>query len=109
METSRRLRASGRGFHLLDSVFRLPAVSDEYLTTAEVARRLRLHPRTVRNKIAAGIFREGEHYFRRPGLGPRWRWDRVVAWLEGEPPAEQEDSTTPPVVPLAEPGGRRLR
>ncbi len=76
---------------------------EEYLTTAEVASRLRLTPKTLRNKIAAGIFREGEHFFRRPGLGPRWRWARVVAWLEGDMVGEPAGDE----VPLAQPGGRR--
>jgi hypothetical protein len=59
-------------------------MSEHYLTTAEVARRLRLKTKSLRNKVTAGVFREGEHFFRRRGLGPRWCWDRVVAWLEGD-------------------------
>jgi len=78
-------------------------MTEEYPTTAEVAHRLRLSPKTLRNKVAAGIFREGEHFFRRPGLGPRWRWERVVAWLEDEGQDQQEGEA----VPLAEPSGRR--
>lgn len=80
----------------------------EYLTTAEVAGRLRLSVKTLRNKIYAGVFREGEHFVHRPGLGPRWRWDRVVAWLEGDGPGEQQQ-TPAGVIPLAESGGRRFR
>ena len=55
---------------------------DEYLTIAEVAARLKLSAKTVRNKIAAGVFREGVHFFRPAGLGPRFKWSAVVAWLE---------------------------
>jgi hypothetical protein len=36
---------------------------DEYLTIAEVAARLKIKPKTVKNKMAAGIFRCGVHYF----------------------------------------------
>ena len=79
-------------------------MSDEYLTTAEVARRLHVSVKTLRNKVAAGVFREGSHFFRRPGFAPRWRWDRVVEWLE-TPTPESPDAG---ILPLAEPGGRRL-
>ncbi len=73
-----------------------------YLTTAEVAQLLRLRPKTVRNKVAAGIFRQGEHFFRKPGLGPRWKRDAVVRWLE----SERADGVE--VFALAQPGGRRI-
>jgi Helix-turn-helix domain len=53
-----------------------------YLTTAEAAAFLRISPKTLRNKAASGIFREGEHFFRRPGLGPRWKLETLVSWLE---------------------------
>jgi hypothetical protein len=55
---------------------------DEYLTIAEVAERLKLTPKTVRNKMASGVFKKGEHYFRREGIGARFKWGAVVAWLE---------------------------
>lgn len=58
-------------------------VDHAYLTIAEVAALLRVKPKTLRNKVAAGIFREGEHFFRKPGLGPRWKRAAVVSWLEG--------------------------
>jgi hypothetical protein len=57
-------------------------VLDEYLTTAEVAARLKLTPKTIKNKMAAGIFRKGVHYFRPEGLSPRFKWSAVVAWIE---------------------------
>ena len=55
---------------------------EEYLTITEVAARLKLTPKTVRNKMAAGVFRKGVHYVRPKGLGTRFRWGAVVAWLE---------------------------
>jgi len=39
-------------------------------------------PKTIRNKIASGVFTEGVHYFRRKGIGTRFKWGVVVAWLE---------------------------
>ena len=55
---------------------------EEYLTIAEVAARLKIKPKTIKNKMAAGIFRRGLHFFSPPGLGPRFKWSAVVAWLE---------------------------
>jgi hypothetical protein len=57
-------------------------VSEEYLTIRELAERLRLKPKTVVNKMAAGVFRKGVHYFSPSGLGPRFKWSAVVQWLE---------------------------
>jgi hypothetical protein len=68
---------------------KLNAVSEEYLTISEVAARLKLTPKTVRNKMASGVFRKGVHYIRPNGLGTRFKWGAVVAWLE------QEESGTP--------------
>ena len=68
---------------------------DEYLTIAEVADRLKLTPKTVRNKMASGVFRQGEHYFRRKGIGTRFKWGAVVAWLEQTQPSTSEDDPIP--------------
>jgi excisionase family DNA binding protein len=73
----------------------------EYLTTAEVAGLLRVQPKTIRNKVASGVFRQGLHFFRKPGLGLRWKREAVVAWVESEDVREVD------VFPLAQPGGRR--
>ncbi len=56
---------------------------DEYLTVAELALRLRLSPKSVRNRMYAGTWRRGEHWFSRPGISPRFRWSAIVRWLEG--------------------------
>jgi len=66
---------------------------EEYLTITEVAGRLKVTPKTIRNKIASGVFTEGVHYFRRQGIGTRFKWGAVVAWLEQtETPATDGDS-----------------
>jgi hypothetical protein len=69
-------------------------VTEEYLTIAEVAARLKIRPKTVKNKMASGLFRKGIHYFSPQGLGPRFKWSAVVAWLEQsqEPITESYDS-----------------
>ena len=38
-------------------------VSEEYLTIEELAARLKVKPKTIKNKMASGIFRRGVHYF----------------------------------------------
>jgi hypothetical protein len=42
--------------------------TDEYLSVSEVAARLKIEPKTVRNKMATGVFKRGVHYFSLPGL-----------------------------------------
>ena len=59
--------------------------SSDYRTIAEVAEQLRVTAKRLRNMMAAGVFVEGYHFFRRPGFGPRFRWSRVVEWLETTP------------------------
>jgi hypothetical protein len=69
-------------------------VTEEYLKIAEVAARLKISPKTVRNKMGSGLFRKGVHYFSPLGLGPRFKWSAVVEWLEQsrEAVSESEDS-----------------
>jgi hypothetical protein len=55
---------------------------DEYLTIEELSARLKIKPKTVKNKMASGIFRKGIHYFSPAGIGPRFKWSAVVAWIE---------------------------
>lgn len=72
-------------------------MAEEYLTIAEVAGRLKVKPKTVKNKMASGIFRRGVHYFSPPGIGPRFKWSAVVAWLEQtqKPDVEEEGDSIP--------------
>ena len=57
-------------------------MTDEYLTINELADRLKVAPKTVQNKMSAGIFQRGIHYFSPKGLRPRFKWSAIVAWLE---------------------------
>jgi hypothetical protein len=71
---------------------------EEYLTIAELSARLKIKPKTVKNKMAAGIFRRGVHYFSPAGLGPRFKWSAVVAWLEQtENPTSESDHDSIPM------------
>ena len=56
-------------------------VGDEYLTVSEVASLLKVSPKRVRNMMSGGTFQPGDHFFRRPGIGPRFLRSRVENWL----------------------------
>ena len=71
-------------------------MDDDYLTTAEAGRFLRYAPKTLRNKIAAGIFLEGVHFVQKRGSQKRWKRSALVAWLEGTETTETADE-----IPLA--------
>jgi DNA-binding CsgD family transcriptional regulator len=58
------------------------SIGEQYLTIAEVAERLKLSPKTIKNKMASGAFRQGVHYFRPRGMQARFKWSAVVSWLE---------------------------
>ena len=62
---------------------KLARTPEEYLTIDELSDRLKIKPKTIKNKMAAGIFQKGIHYFSPKGIGPRFKWSAVQAWLEG--------------------------
>ncbi len=68
---------------------------EEYLTIPQVAERLGVKPKTIRNKIALGVFSEGVHYFRPAGLGTRFKWSAVAAWIEQKPIVSNDDGAIP--------------
>jgi hypothetical protein len=74
-----------------------PSAEEEYLTTEELAQRLKLKPRTIKNKMAAGVLRKGIHYVHPKGIRPRFKWSAIVAWLEEteQPAAEQPADVVP--------------
>jgi len=64
-----------------------PMNTEEYLSINELASRLKLKPKTVKNKMSNGTFAKGVHYVSPKGLRPRFKWSAIVAWLE-----EKEDN-----------------
>jgi len=73
--------------------------SEEYISIKELASRLGLEPKTIKNKMALGIFKKGIHYFSPKGLRPRFKWSAIVAWLEqGD---EASDSNERDAIPMA--------
>ena len=69
--------------------------TEEYVTISEVATRLKVKPKTIRNKMASGVFRQGVHYFRPKGFGTRFKWSTIVAWLEQEEAGKPEEDAIP--------------
>ena len=67
--------------------------ASQFLTTAEVARRLGKNQRTIRAKVAEGVFLEGKHFFKPKGSQLLWDWDAVAKWVRGEVP-KKDDATT---------------
>jgi hypothetical protein len=72
-------------------------MAEEYLKIVEVAARLKVSPKTIKNKMASGVFIKGVHYFSRKGLGPRFKWSAVVAWLEETAQAPEVDQESIPM------------
>lgn len=77
---------------LLDEILRRVSQDGEYLTIDDVAARLKCGRKTILNRMSAGIYREGVHYFRPQGTDkagrrrhcdPLFKWSAIVAWVEG--------------------------
>ena len=83
----------------LEAKPRLNEIVEEYLTIKEVAARLKLKPKTIQNKMAAGIFKEGIHYFRPEGSRAWFKWSAVVAWIEA--PQEKQTQAEVDLIPMA--------
>ncbi len=74
---------------------------EEYLTIEGLGKRLRLQPKTIKNKMASGIFRRGVHYFSPKGIGPRFKWSAVVAWLEKREQVKKAPTQDEDGIPMA--------
>ena len=90
---------------LLRDLLRQVAQDREYLTIDEVAARLKCNRKTIVNRMSAGIFREGVHYFRPEGsdktgkawhCDPLFKWSAIVAWVEGQ----EREPERPGVIPM---------
>jgi len=76
-------------------------MSEEYLTILELAARLKLSPKTIKNKMASGVFRRGVHFFSPQGLRPRFKWTAVLLWLEEKEPEEVKAKPDNDRIPMA--------
>lgn len=53
----------------------------EYLTTVELGRRIKMAPGTIRNLVWKGQFQEGVHYLKPTPRKLLFIWGAVEAWL----------------------------
>lgn len=74
-------------------------MTEEYLTIQEVASRLKVSAKTIRNRMAAGIYRKGVHYFKPDGTEARFSWPAIVAWMEGK--NQEAEAVASGAVPMA--------
>jgi hypothetical protein len=65
----------------------------EYLTSKELANRLSLTVKSIQNKKASGVWKEGVHYVCPPGMAVRWKWTAIIDWMERPP--EVSDAPIP--------------
>ncbi len=71
-----------------------PTSTNRYLTISETATLARVSPKRLRNLMSSGVLREGHHYVRPIGIGPRFRLAAVQEWLEGEDATGQDQFVT---------------
>lgn len=72
----------------------------DYLTHREAAEFLGISPDHLKEKRRVGLFVEGVHFFRPPGMRIRWKRSALAAFIENRAPAAEDG------VPLAR--GRRV-
>lgn len=53
-----------------------------FLTIREAADLARVSPKRLRNLMASGILKEGVHFSRPHGMGPRFRREALLDWLD---------------------------
>ena len=58
-------------------------VPEEYLTVAQLSRRIPYKEQTLRNLMHQNVFRLNVHYVK-PRHRVMFRWSAVQAWLEGQ-------------------------
>lgn len=81
---------------------------DEYLTVTELAARLKLTPKTVRNRMYDGTWRKGVHWFAPRGISPRFRWSAVVTWLQAPEEPASDGAAYSTDIPLPARGRPRI-
>lgn len=56
---------------------------EEYLTTDELSRRIKMTPGTIRNLVWKKILKEGIHYVKPSSRKLLFVWSRIEQWLHG--------------------------
>jgi len=75
---------------------------EEFITIGELGRRLNYSPKTIRNKIALGVFKKGVHYGAAEGLPMLFKWSAVLASYDWKPEASTAEVTQAAGIPMAQ-------
>ena len=62
----------------------------EFLTVREAAELARVSPKRLRNLMASRVLVEGVHFSRPRGMGPRFKRQALLAWLDPTAVAREE-------------------
>ena len=57
---------------------------EKYLTIGEAASLCRVKPETIRDRMKAGVYRLGIHYFRPARSRPLFKESALIGWIEGD-------------------------
>ena len=57
--------------------------SEEYLSIADLSKRIPYAPQTIRNLMSAGVLKRNLHYVKPRGR-VMFKWSAVLAWVEGQ-------------------------
>jgi len=88
---------------LLSTPTRVDDDDGKCITLAELADRLKMGESTVREMVASGELRQGEHYAKK-GRKLLFFWSAIRAWLRQ---ADTVEAPQPAVIPFFRKGGRR--
>jgi len=77
-----------------------PLVSEEYLSVTQLSERVPYKPKTIRNLMCRGVFREGVHFTRLTGR-PIFLWSKVEALLRQGPHGHKDQSRSTHQSPLS--------
>jgi|SRR5579862_3105677 len=78
-----------------------PGFSNPYMKIVETAELLRCDPKTIRNKMSAGVYQEGWHFIRPPHSQPLFIRARVDPLAQVEAPSSQLEP-----IPMARTNGK---
>ena len=71
------------------------AESDEYITVAQLSRRIHYGVQSIYNMISTGIFVEHVHYFKPTRKKILFCWPAVKAWISARAPEDPPNTPVP--------------
>ena len=60
---------------------------EQYLTTAELSKKIKMAPATIRNLVWKKVFQQDVHYLKPTGGKLLFIWSAIEAWLYGGSPS----------------------